>query len=227
MKNTASIFTITLASSYTFFYFWEYPSCEKWRIFIWETCFVPKYLKTYEKTKYTFPSSWNNLVHGGRAAKISKQHKRLEKRRKNWYSLDLASTDQRECSEFQASENARWSFSVLSSAIYFFIDYKLNLIAIGYRRDLCMFKNHHFTKYFLKLAVVVRVCLCSEKREVNWNYFSFPVWTFTIKRKRKDAMSVSSCNSVNSAIMYNMEIMIKMPFVITLISTAIMNIVFN
>ena len=40
-------------------------------------------------------------------------------------------------------------------------------------------------------------------------------------------MSVSSCNSVNSAIMYNMEIMIKMPFVITLISTAIMIIVFN
>ena len=35
-------------------------------------------------------------------------------------------------------------------------------------------------------------------------------------------MSVSSCNSVNSAIMYNMEIMIKMPFVITLISAAIM-----
>ena len=48
-------------------------------------------------------------------------------------------------------------------------------MAIGYRRDLCMFKNHHFTKCFLKQAVVVRVCLCSEKREVNWNYFNFPV----------------------------------------------------
>ena len=34
-------------------------------------------------------------------------------------------------------------------------------------------------------------------------------------------MSVNSCNSVNSAIMYSMEI-IKNPFVITLISTAIM-----
>ena len=169
MKNKASIFTITLASSYTFFYFWEYPSCEKWRIFIWETCFVPKYLKTRRKTKYPFPNFWNNLVHGGRTAKISKQHKRLEKRRKKWYNLDLASTDQRECSEFEPSENARWSFSVLSSAIYFFIDYKLNLIATGYRRDLCMFKNHPFTKYFLKLAVVLHVCLCSEKREVNWN----------------------------------------------------------
>ena len=40
-------------------------------------------------------------------------------------------------------------------------------------------------------------------------------------------MSVSSCNSVNSVIMYNMEIMIKMRFVITLISTAVMIIVFN
>ena len=35
-------------------------------------------------------------------------------------------------------------------------------------------------------------------------------------------MGVSSCNSVNSAIMDNMEKMIKMPFVITFISTVIM-----
>ena len=56
----------------------------------------------------------------------------------------------------------------------FFIAHKLNFIAIGYRRNLCMIKNHHFTKYFLKLGEVVCVCLCSEKREVNWNYFSFP-----------------------------------------------------
>ena len=40
-------------------------------------------------------------------------------------------------------------------------------------------------------------------------------------------MSVNSCNSVNSAIMYDMEVMIKMPFVITLISTAIMAVAFN
>ena len=40
-------------------------------------------------------------------------------------------------------------------------------------------------------------------------------------------MSASSCNSVNSAIMYNMEIIIKMPFVITLIPAAIMIINFN
>ena len=68
-----------------------------------------------------------------------------------------------------------------------------------------MFKNRQFTKYFLKLGAVVYVCLCSERKEVNWNYFSFPVRTLTIKRKRKDAISVSSCDSINSAIMYNME----------------------
>ena len=99
----------------------------------------------------------------------------------------------------------------------FFIAYKLNFITIGYRQNLCMFKNHHFIKYFLKLGAVVCVCLCSERKEVNWTYFSFPVRTFTIKRKRKDAMSVSSCNSVNSVIMYNMEIITTMPFVIKLI----------
>ena len=57
----------------------------------------------------------------------------------------------------------------------FFIACKLNFIAIGYRRNLCMFKNHHFTKYFLKLEAVVCVCLCYERREVSWNYFTFPV----------------------------------------------------
>ena len=40
-------------------------------------------------------------------------------------------------------------------------------------------------------------------------------------------MSVSSFNSVNSAMMYNMEVMIKMSFVITFTSTAIMIMVFN
>ena len=40
-------------------------------------------------------------------------------------------------------------------------------------------------------------------------------------------MSVGLCNSVNSAIMHNMEIMIKMTLVVILISTAIMIIVFN
>ena len=99
---------------------------------------------------------------------------------------------------------------MLTSADYLkqdvsFIAYKLNFIAIGYRQNLSMFKNHHFIKYFLKLGTVLCVCFCSERKEANWNYFSFPVRTFTIKRKRKDVMSVSSFNSVNSAIMYNME----------------------
>ena len=40
-------------------------------------------------------------------------------------------------------------------------------------------------------------------------------------------MSVSSSNSVNSAIMYNMQIMIKMSSVIALILRAIMIIFFN
>ena len=109
----------------------------------------------------------------------------------------------------------------------FFIAYELNFIAIGYRRDLWISNNYHFTKYFIKLGAVVCVCLRSGKREVNLNYFSFPIWTFRIKRKRKDAMSVSSCNSVNSATMHNTEIMIKMSFVITLIWRAIMIIVLN
>ena len=68
-------------------------------------------------------------------------------------------------------------------------------------------------KYFLKSFIFLK-------------YF-FLYFPFAIKRKRRDVMSVSSCNSVNSVIMYNMEIMIKMPFVITLISTAVMIIVFN
>ena len=90
-----------------------------------------------------------------------------------------------------------------------------------------MFKNYQFTKCFKKLGAVVCECLPSGRREVNCNYFTFRIWTLTIKRKRKDAVSVSSCNSVNSAIIYNMEIMIKMSFVKTLISTATMIIVFN
>ena len=51
--------------------------------------------------------------------------------------------------------------------------------------------------------------VCFRTRELTWNYFSFPIWPFAIKRQRKDAVSVSSCNSVNSAIIYNMEIIIK------------------
>ena len=51
---------------------------------------------------------------------------------------------------------------------------------------------------------------------------------FYNQKEKKDAMGVSSSNSVNSAIMYNTETTIKISFVITkLISAAIMIIVFN
>ena len=69
--------------------------------------FYPKYLKTYEKTKYTFPSSWNNLVHGRRTAKISKQHKRFEKKKKKL--IQIRSGKHRLKSEFEASQNPRGS----------------------------------------------------------------------------------------------------------------------
>ena len=50
---------------------------------------------------------------------------------------------------------------------------------------------------------------------------------FAVKKKRKHAMNVSSCNLVNSLIMYDMEIMIKISFVITLMLTAIIIIDFD
>ena len=78
--------------------------------------------------------------------------------------------------------------------------YNLNFIAIDYRQELFKFKSYHYTKYFIKLGAGVCVCLCSGKREVNWSYFSFPIWGFGIKRKGKDAISVSSCYSVNWSI---------------------------
>ena len=68
------------------------------------------------------------------------------------------------------------TWTILSNT--FFIGYKLNFIAIGYRRNLRMLRNHHFTKYYLKLEVVVSVCLCSKRREVNWNFFFFLTWLF-------------------------------------------------
>ena len=67
------------------------------------------------------------------------------------------------------------------------------------------------------------MCFCSRRREINWNYFSLPMWTFAIKKKKKDAMNVSSRNSVNSLIMYDMEIKIKISFEITLMLTAIID----
>ena len=69
--------------------------------------------------------------------------------------------------------------------------------------------------------------LRSGRKEVNWKYFRFSISTFRIRRKRKEAMSVSSSNSVNLVIMCDMQIIIKMSFVIALILRAIMILVFN
>ena len=41
--------------------------------------------------------------------------------------------------------------------ILFFIVYKQNFIASDYRQDLFMFNNYQFTKYFIKLGVLVCV----------------------------------------------------------------------
>ena len=38
------------------------------------------------------------------------------------------------------------------------------------------------------------------RRGFNWNYSSFPIWTFVIKRQLEDEIRVSLFNSVNSAI---------------------------
>ena len=109
-----------------------------------------------------------------------------------------------------------WCFTtwVILSNMFFYC-YKLSILLLlvidkTYRRSL------------------EQLCVCScSRREINWNYFSFPIWTFAIKVKRKDAMNVSLCNSGNSLIMYNMEIMIKISFVITMMLTAIIIIDFD
>ena len=51
MKNAASLFTNTLASSHIFFHFKDCPLYDRWHVFIWESCFALSYLKTYEKNE--------------------------------------------------------------------------------------------------------------------------------------------------------------------------------
>ena len=71
--------------------------------------------------------------------------------------------------------------------------------------------------------VCVCVCVCVsvflEKRS-NWNYFSLPIFTFPIRRRRKDVTSVRLCNSVNSAPLCSLEVIMKMLITITTILTA-------
>ena len=88
----------------------------------------------------------------------------------------------------------------VSEAILYFNPYKLNFNTIGYRKDLHMFNSYHLTKQSKKLGAAVCVFLWFMRRGFNWNYSSFPIWTFVIKRQTKDEMSVSLFESVNSAI---------------------------
>ena len=60
----------------------------------------------------------------------------------------------------------------------------------------------------------------------NWNCFSLPIFTFPVKRQRKDQTSLRLCNSINSAGLKNLEKMIKMTITITIILTAIMVLAF-
>ena len=91
-------------------------------------------------------------------------------------------------------------------------------------RNLMLSKITTFQKYFINLGMFVFVllllkCVCVLGGEKSTRIICFLIWTFPIKRQRKHALSVSSCNSVNSAIMYNIKI-IKMSFVIILIRKA-------
>ena len=69
------------------------------------------------------------------------------------------------------------------------------------------------------VCVYVCVCLSVLGGEDNWNYFGLPIFTFPIKRQRKDVTIVRSCNSVNSARLYNLEIIIKMSITVTIMLT--------
>ena len=56
-----------------------------------------------------------------------------------------------------SSEKYDASQQGLSEAIFYFLPYKLNFIAIGYRKELCMFNSYHLTKQFKKLESAVCV----------------------------------------------------------------------
>ena len=60
----------------------------------------------------------------------------------------------------------------------------------------------------------------------NWNCFSLPIFTFPVKRQRKNQTSLRLCNSINSAGLKKLEKMIKMSITITIILTAIMVLAF-
>ena len=54
----------------------------------------------------------------------------------------------------------------------------------------------------MNLGVGKYVCVCVSafwEKRCNWNCFGLPIFTFSVKRQRKDKTSVRSCNLVNSA----------------------------
>ena len=76
------------------------------------------------------------------------------------------------CNEFEARQNPIESLNLdassekfdaswrgLSEVIFSFIPYKLNFIAIGYRKDLFMFNSYNLTKQFKKVGAAVCVFL--------------------------------------------------------------------
>ena len=100
----------------------------------------------------------------------------------------MAVTDSKKFSEFESRQNSigniRFNASSkkfdasqhgLSEAIFYFIPYKINFIAIGYKKDLCMFNSYYLTIQFKKLGAAVCVFLELMRRGFNWNYSSFSI----------------------------------------------------
>ena len=59
-----------------------------------------------------------------------------------------------------------------SEAIFYFIPYKLNFIAIGYRKDLCMFNSYHLTQQLKKLGAACIFVIYWEIVQLELFWFS-------------------------------------------------------
>lgn len=55
-------------------------------------------------------------------------------------------------------------------------------------------------------------CLCVRRERSHWNYFNFPIWIFAIRgqMRENEFISVISFDLLDSASIYNIELMIKM-----------------
>ena len=70
------------------------------------------------------------------------------------------------CSEFDARQNSVGSRKFDASSEKFDasqhgLSKAINFIAIGYRKDLCMFNSYHLTIQLEKLVAAVYVCFCN------------------------------------------------------------------